>query len=82
MKEVQPILASPAVPVNGEEMLYCICQQRATGDMIGCDNENCPYKWFHYSCLGLDPNANYEGTWYCPTCAKEMQQTQGNVPET
>ena len=28
---------------------YCICQQPSYGDMVGCDNDTCPYEWFHFS---------------------------------
>ena len=23
------------------------------GDMVACDNEDCPYEWFHYPCVGI-----------------------------
>ena len=24
--------------------------------MVACDNEDCPYEWFHYPCVGItDP---------------------------
>ena len=35
-----------------DQTLYCICQQVSHGDMVGCDNENCPYEWFHFDCVG------------------------------
>ncbi|KAI9006129.1 hypothetical protein BC832DRAFT_592220 [Gaertneriomyces semiglobifer] len=49
-----------------DEALYCYCRQVSWGDMVGCDNENCPIEWFHYACVGLvNPP---KGKWYCPQC--------------
>lgn len=45
---------------------YCICGKENLGDMIGCDNRDCPVEWFHYSCVGL--SAPPLGKWYCPDC--------------
>lgn len=39
--------------------------------MIGCDNENCPIKWFHLRCVGLEKSP--EGSWYCPDCRKLLE---------
>jgi len=34
--------------------IYCYCRQGEDGrQMIGCDNHNCPYQWFHFECVGL-----------------------------
>ena len=32
---------------------YCICNQVSYGDMVACDNDDCPYEWFHYPCVGI-----------------------------
>lgn len=55
---------------NGEDdELYCFCQQVSYGEMVGCDNPNCKYEWFHYDCVGLtEPPA---GVWFCPDCRKD-----------
>lgn len=55
---------------TGSEETYCICEQIAYGEMIACDNKNCPYEWFHLQCVGLTklPNNN---KWYCPHCKKK-----------
>ena len=45
------------------EQLYCICRNVEEGLMIGCDNNDCPYKWFHVGCVGLD--CIPRGEWYC-----------------
>lgn len=47
---------------------YCICQQKSQGDMVGCDNDDCKYEWFHWKCVGLTEAPN--GTWICPPCRK------------
>jgi len=30
------------------EPRYCICNQVSYGEMVGCDNGDCPIEWFHY----------------------------------
>ena len=45
---------------------WCYCQESRGGDMVGCDNKNCPIKWFHVSCLQMA--AVPSGKWFCPTC--------------
>jgi len=35
------------------EPLYCHCNQVSFGDMIKCDNPNCPKEWFHYECVKI-----------------------------
>lgn len=58
------------VPVSSEalanEPLYCTCQNISYGNMICCDNDNCPIEWFHYGCVGLTEEPT--GKWYCPYC--------------
>ena len=48
---------------------YCYCGDGEHGTMIGCDNKECPYKWFHLSCLKLKvtPKAR---VWFCPECQR------------
>jgi inhibitor of growth protein 3 len=36
--------------------------------MVGCDNDNCKYQWFHWSCVGL--KSEPAGEWLCPECRK------------
>jgi inhibitor of growth protein 3 len=48
--------------------VYCICQKVSFGDMVACDNDKCPYEWFHWGCVGL--KSEPEGTWICPPCTK------------
>ena len=51
---------------------YCYCQQEEYGKMIGCDGRNCPYEWFHLSCLKLKTLPK-SLKWYCPDCRKLNQ---------
>ena len=51
-----------------QEMKYCYCKKGEYGDIIGCDNTNCPCQWFHYECIGL--KSAPKGKWYCPDCRK------------
>lgn len=55
---------------EGEEdnTLYCFCQRASFGEMIGCDNDNCEFQWFHYGCVGIREQPL--GEWLCPTCRK------------
>lgn len=51
---------------ENDDQLYCYCQKGSFGDMVGCDNDNCEYQWFHMDCVGL--KSAPEGEWLCPTC--------------
>jgi inhibitor of growth protein 3 len=50
--------------------VYCICRSVSHGDMVACDNDNCPYEWFHWKCVGLTREPL--GTWYCDECRKTL----------
>ncbi|XP_031415325.1 inhibitor of growth protein 5-like isoform X2 [Clupea harengus] len=41
------------MPVDPNEPTYCLCSQVSYGEMIGCDNLDCPIEWFHFACVGL-----------------------------
>ncbi|KAJ7169478.1 hypothetical protein C8R46DRAFT_896488 [Mycena filopes] len=49
-----------------DENLYCFCQKQSYGDMIACDNDDCPYEWFHLSCVQLSQPTPEK--WYCKEC--------------
>lgn len=63
-------------PVNWQddpnEPRYCLCNQVSYGDMVGCDNDDCPIEWFHYGCVGL--SSAPKGKWYCPQCTAAMKR--------
>jgi len=54
------------MPVDPNEPTYCLCQQVSYGEMIGCDNNDCPIEWFHFGCMQLTTKP--KGKWYCPKC--------------
>lgn len=54
------------------EPRYCICNQVSYGDMVACDNADCPYEWFHYPCVGV--TAPPKGKWYCQPCLASMRR--------
>lgn len=64
----------PAVPVGGDplEPRYCVCNNVSYGEMVACDNEDCPIEWFHFACVGLTEQP--KGKWYCQQCVEQMQQ--------
>lgn len=49
---------------------YCTCRSVSHGDMVACDNDNCPYEWFHWKCVGLTREPL--GTWYCDECRRTL----------
>ncbi|KAG2736545.1 hypothetical protein G9P44_000635 [Scheffersomyces stipitis] len=62
---------------NGEDAdnnLYCFCQRVSFGEMIGCDNDDCKYEWFHWSCVGITSPPKDDEVWYCPDCAPKMEK--------
>ncbi|KAL1749178.1 hypothetical protein HDZ31DRAFT_79039 [Schizophyllum fasciatum] len=53
-----------------DKKTYCYCNQVSFGDMVGCDNADCPKQWYHLSCVGLDEAP--EGDWYCNECSAKV----------
>ena len=60
------------MPVDPNEPTYCLCQQVSYGEMIGCDNPDCPIEWFHFGCLNISTKP--KGKWYCPKCASSFKK--------
>ncbi|EGD73353.1 hypothetical protein PTSG_05065 [Salpingoeca rosetta] len=57
-----------------QEQHYCVpnCTE-TTGDMVACDNDDCPGEWFHYQCVGLTA-APTSKKWFCPECRPSMER--------
>lgn len=56
---------------GGEDTkVYCTCRSVSHGDMVACDNDNCPYEWFHWKCVGLTREPL--GTWFCNECRQTL----------
>jgi len=60
------------MPVDPNEPVYCLCHQVSYGEMIGCDNQDCPIEWFHFGCMELTTKP--KGKWYCPKCAPSFKK--------
>lgn len=73
-RDTSSLSATPSPsPARDEEegedtTLYCFCQKVSFGDMVGCDNDDCKYQWFHWGCVGL--RSEPAGEWLCPECRK------------
>ncbi|WCJ24181.1 Inhibitor of growth protein 4 [Euphorbia peplus] len=62
-------------PVDPNEPTYCFCQQVSYGEMVACDNPECPIEWFHFGCVGLKEQP--KGKWYCSDCAASKNRRKG-----
>ena len=63
-----PIILAVANHVKTSETVdtYCICDGPEYGEMIACDDDECPVEWFHLACVGLKTAP--KGKWKCPEC--------------
>ncbi|KAG5189265.1 hypothetical protein JKP88DRAFT_302496 [Tribonema minus] len=69
------LAAAAAAAADGDataasEPLYCVCRQIAFGDMVACDDADCPAEWFHPRCVGLTRLPPAGTPWFCPDCAE------------
>ncbi|XP_053200411.1 inhibitor of growth protein 1-like [Panonychus citri] len=62
-------------PIDPDEPTYCSCEQVSYGEMICCDNAQCPIEWFHFACVSLTTKP--KGKWYCPNCRGD----RSNIPK-
>ncbi|XP_019714862.1 inhibitor of growth protein 5-like [Hippocampus comes] len=60
------------MPVDPNEPTYCLCHQVSYGEMIGCDNPDCPIEWFHFACVDLATKP--KGKWFCPRCTQDKKK--------
>ena len=49
---IEPPSSSSSLEVAPDES-YCICGEGYVGQMIACDQPDCPVQWFHFKCVGL-----------------------------
>lgn len=49
---------------------YCTCRHVSYGNMVACDNDECPYEWFHWSCVGMTREP--AGKWFCRECKEKL----------
>ncbi|KAI5964768.1 YNG2 [Candida pseudojiufengensis] len=59
---------------DADNNLYCFCQRVSFGEMIGCDNDDCKYEWFHWSCVGITSPPRDDEIWYCPDCRTKKKK--------
>lgn len=53
------------------QQTICSCQMvynQEKDDVIGCHNENCPFKWLHFKFVNI--RRVPKGNWICPTSGK------------
>lgn len=70
-RDEKPVRAHSDDPDNA---LYCFCQRVSFGEMIGCDNDECKYEWFHWSCVGITSPPRDDEVWFCPDCLRERKR--------
>jgi len=56
-----------------DDKRYCFCDQRSYGEMVACENDDCPYQWFHTGCLNMKKVPDEDEEWYCPTCREKPE---------
>ena len=60
--------SEPGDPDDPNEPKYCYCNRGSYGEMIACDNEQCPREWFHLGCTELAEPPEESEKWYCAAC--------------
>jgi hypothetical protein len=62
-----------------DEKLYCICQSPhdTVSQMIGCDDKDCEYQWFHFECV--DILIPPKGKWFCSDCREKRRKKYNNM---
>lgn len=66
-----------------DEPRYCYCNQVSYGNMIACDNDDCPREWFHLPCVKLDKAPVGRTKWFCSEECKDHHaktKTKGGRP--
>ena len=70
------VMPDSAIDGRDTHYNYCYCKEEIGGEMIHCDNDECPYgEWSHLSCLLLK-KAPRTKTWYCLECRKKLKKTK------
>ncbi|EUC66407.1 inhibitor of growth protein amino-terminal histone-binding protein [Rhizoctonia solani AG-3 Rhs1AP] len=71
--------AETGEPGATDDALYCFCNEKSYGEMIGCDNGNCTIQWFHMDCVGLKPPVPPDMKWYCSRCKENREDSDVQV---
>ncbi|KAK1919953.1 hypothetical protein P3342_002247 [Pyrenophora teres f. teres] len=67
---------------DGDEPRYCYCNEVSYGNMIACDNDDCPREWFHLACVHLEKAPTGRTKWFCSDECKDTHakaKTKGAV---
>lgn len=64
--------------VDSDEPRYCYCNQVSYGNMVACDNEDCPREWFHLPCVNLNKAPLGRTKWFCSDECKEAHAKAKN----
>ena len=67
--QIPAMAASTSTEERSDGPQFDYCREGEHGQMVGCDNEQYPYQWFHLDCLNLKAVPKSK-TWYCPECQK------------
>ena len=55
---------------QSDDRKYCTCRSVSYGNMVACDNDECAYEWFHWSCVGMTREP--AGKWFCAECRAKL----------
>ncbi|WPH00265.1 inhibitor of growth protein 3 [Acrodontium crateriforme] len=55
-------------PDDPNEPKYCYCNRGSYGEMVACDNDDCPREWFHLGCTELRRAPEESESWFCVDC--------------
>lgn len=69
--------SEPGDPDDPNEPKYCYCNRGSYGEMIACDNDDCPREWFHLGCTGLREPPEEDVKWYCDDCRPLFVKARG-----
>lgn len=56
---------------DDNEPRFCFCDGVSYGNMVACDNEECPREWFHLACVNLEKAPNARTKWFCSDECRE-----------
>lgn len=65
----------PNRDIDPDEPTYCTCKRVEYGHMVECAKQDCPFKWFHFRCVGLTRATTPTSPWCCANCITEKEDT-------
>ncbi|OLL23546.1 Inhibitor of growth protein 5 [Neolecta irregularis DAH-3] len=55
-----------------DEGIYCFCRDVSYGQMVACENPDCPNEWYHFRCVKMSREP--KGDWWCPLCRDKKKK--------